>query len=146
MTVLIRPLLPSDRPEWGALWRAYLAFYETELPVEIYDSSFARMLAGLDNEFQGRIALWNDRPVGLVHYLFHRHGWKTENVCYLQDLFVAPDMRGKGIARRLINAVYAEADAAGAPAVYWMTQEFNTQARNLYDKIATLTPFVKYAR
>lgn len=146
MSLEIRPLAPADRAEWGVLWQGYLTYYETTLPETVYDSSFARMLSGDDHEFQGRLALLDGKPVGLVHYLFHRHGWKIENVCYLQDLYTAPEARGKGIARALIEAVYAEADKAGAPAVYWLTQDFNTTARQLYDRIGTLTPFVKYAR
>ena len=146
MSVFIRPIAAEDRAAWGALWRGYLDYYETELPDAVYDSSFARMLSGDAGEFQGRLALWNGRPVGLVHFLFHRSGWKIENVCYLQDLFTLPEMRGKGIARALIERVYAEADAADAPAVYWMTQNFNTTARRLYDKIATQTPFIEYER
>ena len=42
---------------------------------------------GAENEFRGLIALVEGKPVGLVHFLFHRHGWKIENVCYLQDLY-----------------------------------------------------------
>ncbi|MDD9921010.1 MAG: GNAT family N-acetyltransferase, partial [Boseongicola sp.] len=57
-----------------------------------------------------------------------------------------PDVRGQGIGRALIEAVYSAADDAGAPAVYWLTQDFNAEARKLYDRIGTLTPFIKYAR
>ena len=48
--------------------------------------------------------------------------------------------------RALITAVYAAADEAGAPSVYWLTQEGNTTARQLYDRIATPTDFMKYQR
>jgi GNAT superfamily N-acetyltransferase len=78
--------------------------------------------------------------------MYHRHGWKVEPVCYLQDLYAAPDVRGTGLGRALIEAVYAQADSDGCPSVYWMTQEFNATARKLYDRIATLTPFIKYSR
>ncbi|NNF92000.1 MAG: GNAT family N-acetyltransferase, partial [Boseongicola sp.] len=86
------------------------------------------------------------RPVGLAHYLFHRHGWSVADVCYLQDLYADPEVRGQGIGRALIEDVYAKADAAGAPSVYWLTQDFNTQARRLYDRIGEVTPFIKYKR
>ncbi len=84
--------------------------------------------------------------MGLVHFIFHRHNWKIEDVCYLQDLYADPAMRGSGVGRALIEAVYAAADSHGAPAVYWMTQDFNTTARKLYDRIGQLTPFIKYQR
>jgi len=146
MTLTIRPLTATDRPEWTRLWTDYLAFYDTTLLAELYDSTFARLLGDDPQDYSGLLAVQDGQPVGLAHYLFHRHGWKIENTCYLQDLYADPAVRGTGIGRALIEAVYGAADAAGAPSVYWTTQHFNTQARQLYDRIATLTPFVKYAR
>lgn len=146
MTCLVRPLTLADEPHWRALWRDYLAFYETELPGEVYDIFFRRLLGDDPQDFHGLIAEVDGSPVGLAHYLFHRHGWKIENVCYLQDLFAVPEVRGKGVGRALIEAVYAAADEAGAPGVYWLTQDFNAEARKLYDRVGTVTPFIKYAR
>lgn len=142
----IRSLAPSDHAEWHRLWTAYLAFYETTLPEEIYDSTWSRLLGNDSYDPIGLIAEVDGRPVGLTHYFFHRHGWKVENVCYLQDLYADPEVRGQGIGRALIEAVYAAADAAGCPSVYWTTQDFNTEARKLYDRVGTLTPFIKYQR
>lgn len=143
---MIRPVRAEDKPEWARLWTAYLAFYETTLPSQIYDTHFDRLLGDDPQDFNGLLALSDDTPVGLAHYLFHRHGWSVENTCYLQDLFVDPDIRGTGAGRALIEAVYAKADAAGAPSVYWMTQDFNATARQLYDRVGELTPFIKYKR
>lgn len=144
--VRIRPLEERDFPDWRLLWRDYLAFYETELNEAIYASSFARMIGDDPRDFSGLVAELDGKLVGLVHYVFHRHGWKVEDVCYLQDLYAAPEVRGMGVGRALIEAVYAAADEAGAPSVYWMTQEGNAEARKLYDRIGTLTPFIKYQR
>ncbi len=146
MSLIVRPLQASDEVEWRRLWKAYLAFYETELPEEIYATHFARLLGDDPQDFHGLVAELDGRLVGLTHYVFHRHGWRIENVCYLQDLYADPEVRGTGVGRALIEAVYAAADAAGAPAVYWLTQEFNTTARQLYDRIGVATPFIKYAR
>lgn len=144
--VVIRPLRESDRDEWGRLWTDYLTFYETRLNESVYDTTFARLLGDDSHDFKGLIAEVDGNPVGLTHYLFHRHCWREENVCYLQDLYADSHVRGQGIGRALIEAVYAAADAAGAPSVYWLTQDFNHTARQLYDRIGTVTPFIKYAR
>ena len=145
----IRPINADDETEWRRLWTAYLDYYKSSVPEEVYRSSFDRMLAGnagAENEFRGLIAEVDGKPVGLVHYLFHRHGWKIENVCYLQDLYADPAVRGTGVGRALIEAVYEKADEADCPSVYWLTQDFNTTARQLYDRIATKTPFIQYKR
>jgi GNAT superfamily N-acetyltransferase len=146
MSPIIRPLVSEDETDWRRLWTDYLAFYKTSVAEAVYATTFARLLGPDPQDFSCLIAEIDGRPVGLAHYLFHRHGWKIENVCYLQDLFVAPEARGTGTGRALIEAVYAAADAAGAPAVYWLTQDFNHTARQLYDRVARVTPFIRYNR
>lgn len=144
MSLIIRPIETSDRSEWERLWTAYLAFYETELPVDIYNVYFGRLLGDDPRDFSGLIAEIDGKAVGLTHFVFHRHGWKVEDVCYLQDLWADPEVRGKGIGRALIEAVYERAAAAKSPNVYWNTAQDNVQARLLYDRVGKLTPFIKY--
>jgi len=146
MTCLIRPLETRDETHWRRLWTDYLTFYESSVSEQVYATTFARLLGDDPQDFNGLIAEVAGRPVGLTHYLFHRHGWKIENVCYLQDLYADPEVRGSGVGRALIEAVYKAADQAGAPTVYWLTQDFNAEARKLYDRIGVLSPFIKYGR
>lgn len=142
----VRPLRPEDRDDWARLWTSYLAFYKATVPEAVRDSTFARLLGDDPQDPSCVIAEAGGRPVGLVHYLFHRHCWRIENVCYLQDLYAAPEARGTGVGRALIEAVYAAADANGTPAVYWLTQDFNAEARRLYDRIGQATSFIRYTR
>ncbi|GAA6165037.1 GNAT family N-acetyltransferase [Pelagimonas sp. KU-00592-HH] len=144
--ITIRPLRAEDEADWRVLWTGYLDYYETSVPEEVYQTTFARLLGDAPQDFSCLVAERDGKLLGLTHYLFHRHAWKVENVCYLQDLFAAPEARGTGIGRALIEAVYDAADKAGAPAVYWLTQDFNTTARQLYDRVAALTPFIRYNR
>lgn len=143
--ISVRPLTRSDEADWRRLWKDYLAFYETEVADEIYTTYFERLLGNDPCDYSGLLIEVNGVPKGLAHYLFHRHGWRIEDTCYLQDLYVDPDCRGLGLGRKLIEAVYDKADAHGANPVYWLTQEFNTTARQLYDRLATKTPFVQYS-
>ena len=142
----IRPLTAADEADWRRLWTGYLEYYETAVTEDVYKTTFARLLGDDPQDFTCLIAEADGRPVGLTHYLFHRHAWKIENVCYLQDLYTDPSVRGTGAGRALIEAVYAAADSAGCPSVYWLTQDFNATARRLYDRVATLTPFIRYNR
>jgi hypothetical protein len=91
---VIRPLHADDEGEWRRLWTAYLAFYETVLPEEVYASTFARLTGEAAGEFRGLIATMDGRPVGLAHYLFHRSCWTVGDICYLQDLYADPEVRG----------------------------------------------------
>ncbi len=145
-TLTIRPLRPEDRDQWAEMWRDYLAFYETKVPDSTFQSTFARLLGDDPNDFSCFVADLDGQLLGLTHYLFHRHAWKEESVCYLQDLYARPEARGTGVGRALIEAVYEEADRQKAPSVYWLTQENNHTARKLYDRIGKLSPFLKYQR
>ena len=146
MPLEITPIKADDRVEWQDLWAAYLAFYETTVPAEVYDTTFERLCAADRPHQNALMARQDGRAVGLVHYIFHPHNWKVEDVCYLQDLYASPDVRGTGVGRALIEAVYDAADRNGTPSVYWLTQDFNTTARRLYDRVGVLTPFIKYTR
>lgn len=142
----IRAIQPQDKPRWAALWYAYLDFYDTTLPGAVYDATFTSVLADRKGGVQGRLAWIDGEAVGLVHFLHHAHAWRPEGALYLQDLFAQPELRGRGIGRALIEAVYAHADATGLDYVYWMTQQSNRRARSLYDKLGSRTEFVKYVR
>ena len=146
MTLTIRPLTAADHADWHRLWTAYLAFYDTVLPEAVFQTTFARLLDPARPQQNALVAEMDGRLIGLVHYIYHAHNWRAEDVCYLQDLYVDADIRGTGAGRALIEAVYRAADANGTPTVYWLTQEFNATARELYDLIAKVTPFIYYHR
>lgn len=141
--ISIEPLTLADRDDWQPLWDAYLVFYESELAHEVTESVFARIAA--NDGLHGAIARDDEgRPVGIVHWLTHPSTWSTEEYCYLEDLFVAPEGRSAGVGRALIGYVRDWADASGCEKVYWLTQDSNATARALYDRVAASTGFVHY--
>jgi GNAT superfamily N-acetyltransferase len=83
--------------------------------------------------------------VGLTHYVFHRSTTRLHDVCYLQDLFTAERVRGRGIGRRLIEAAYEVGRNAGSSRVYWQTQTTNHAGRALYDRVAKHLGFIVYS-
>ncbi len=140
---IITSLTASDREAWLPLWNDYLTFYESELTDEVTALVFARLAA--QDGLHGAIARDDDgRTVGFVHWLFHPSTWSSGPYCYLEDLFVSPDVRGGGVGRALIAHVREQAVDAGAAKVYWLTQQGNATARALYDRVATDTGFVHY--
>jgi GNAT superfamily N-acetyltransferase len=146
MSYAIRTLQPTDRLQWGVLWQGYLKFYETALPADVTELTWRRLMDP-EAPILGFCAAGPDGSLlGIVHYLFHPVTWAAGPRCYLEDLFTAPEARGKGVGRALIEAVYAAADARGADQVYWLTQSTNATARRLYDQVAAATPFIKYRR
>ena len=137
------PLTRDKYDEWHPLWQGYLTFYEANLSDEITKNNWKRFHD--ENEPVFALGAFIDgKLVGFVHYIFHRTNWSLTDACYLQDLYADPEVRGKGIGRALIEAVYDAARTNGTLSVYWITQEENKTARKLYDKISSLSGFVHY--
>lgn len=145
MSIAIRPLKSSDRAGWEKLWLAYLAFYEVDLDGEITELTWQRALDPL-GPVQAFVAEDETGAVlGITHYLFQPVTWHVNERCYLEDLYVAQEARGKGIARALIMAVKNAAVERGSDQVYWLTNHDNDTARALYDKVASNTGLIKYS-
>ena len=142
----VRTLYEDDFSNWKTLWHKYLMFYNTSVQDIVYETTFKRLISSQNSSQNALVAEQDNYLIGLVHYIYHPHNWKVEDVCYLQDLFVESTIRGTGVGRALIEAVYSASDTNNASTVYWLTQDFNKQARRLYDNIASLTPFIKYNR
>ncbi|MGR6922783.1 GNAT family N-acetyltransferase [[Actinomadura] parvosata] len=139
----IGKLLPSDRNAWEGLFRAYIDFYERTEPDEMYDRAWQEFQA--DTRLHALAARLDGRLVGITHFLTHGSTSAPDTeVCYLQDLFTAPDVRGKGVGRALIAAVTDWGRERGCSRVYWNTHESNSTARHLYDRVAENRGFIRY--
>lgn len=145
----VRFIGKQDYEQWFPLWNGYNAFYgrsgKTALPPEITEMTWTRFFDAYE-PVQALVADIEGRLVGLAHYLFHRSTISIEPFCYLQDLFTAEAVRGKGVGKALIERVCEEAKLAGAPRVYWHTHESNHIARKLYDQVAELSGFIVYRK
>ena len=147
MKTKVRRLAPRDKQAWAPIFKAYIEFYKASVADDVLEETWTRLMSGIDGFHIGFVAVdETDMPVGIAHVLFHRSTWSKTYYCYLEDLFVRPDIRAGGIGRSLVEAVYREADARGASRTYWTTQEFNYRARGLYDQVATKSPFIQYRR
>ena len=137
----VAALHPDDRTSWQALARGYKEFYKTATSDEEFEAAWKRLLRqdgvfGLGAKIDGRL-------VGIAHFLFHTSVW-ADKACYLQDLFTEREMRRRGVARALIEAVAQAARQQGAKRYYWLTHESNAVARALYDRVGKYNGFIRY--
>jgi GNAT superfamily N-acetyltransferase len=137
-------LEPGDRERWAELWRGYLTFYETELPENIYESTWSRIIDPKGEIHALGVRDHDGRLAGITHFFTHPHAWSQTEACYLQDLFVDANYRGQGYARALIDGVAAAARLRDCCNMYWITHETNTTARRLYDAVAKNSGFIRY--
>ncbi len=145
MEAVVTEIREADHDRWVELWTAYLAFYNTTLPTEIFDSTWNRLMSrsGTLSGFGVRESV-DGKLLGITHYLLHETAWTPKKMCYLQDLFVDANCRGQGLARRLIEKVAETAKTLDCYKCYWLTQDNNIQARLLYDKVAKFNGFLRY--
>jgi GNAT superfamily N-acetyltransferase len=141
MTITIRPIAAGDKERWLDLFKQYIVFYKSALSDEQFELNWER----IHSEFNinGIVAEVDGQVIGFAHYIFRPSTWDKNNFCYLEDLFVDPSIRSKGVGRALINELEAIASGKGAKRLYWTTAPDNETARRLYDKVA-ITDRVQY--
>ncbi|WP_424589341.1 GNAT family N-acetyltransferase [Buttiauxella sp.] len=144
--VQVKALEGSDYAAWKVLWQGYLSFYNSQLSDELSQLTWQRLLDPA--ELMYALGAFNEdgKMLGFAHLIYHRGTWSAGDHCYLEDLFTAPESRGKGVGRALIEAVYQHAQAKGSQRVYWHTHETNAAGQALYDKLADKPGFIQYRK
>jgi GNAT superfamily N-acetyltransferase len=141
--MLIRDALPSDEPSWRKLWDGYVAFYEADVPEDVTLKTWERLIRKQDG-LLCRIAETGGQVCGFALCVLHAGTWTTAPVCYLEDLFVSPEHRGRGIGEALIRDLVGMAKTQGWSRLYWHTQANNAKARSVYDRFTKADDFVRY--
>jgi GNAT superfamily N-acetyltransferase len=143
MAILVRPVTGEDRLAWFGLWGGYCEFYGTFVADDVSEATWERLLDPAQ-PMMCFLACDGAEVVGFVNAVLHLNTWTTKHVCYLEDLFVAPEMRRKGAGRALIQALAQYGRDEDWFCIYWKTKEDNTTARRLYDSITPVTDWVRY--
>lgn len=143
MTTSIRDTQAKDEAAWRRLWAGYCEFYKSVVPADVTDATWWRLLDPR-SPIVGRVAESDGAVVGFTNCVMHEGTWSKSPICYLEDLFVDPAVRGKGIGRLLLEDLVERGRKAGWGYLYWHTQAGNATARRLYDTFTLADDFVKY--
>lgn len=144
MTLTIRPIEARDEARWRVLWDGYTRFYEREPEETLTRHTWARIM---DPHAPVYAIVAQDETgtvIGIANYLLHENTSTLTPVCYLQDLFVDPQVRAHGAGKLLIDWLVDEMKARKWSRLYWNTKENNYRARGLYDKYTPHSGFVRY--
>lgn len=143
MKFAISDLSEGDYEAWKPLWDGYCRFYEKDMPAAITARTWQRLIDP-QVPVSGRVARLGGRIIGFAHYVLHPSTWEITSVCYLEDLFVAPEARGTGAGRALIDDLLSLCETRGWSELYWMTAETNATARRVYDHYDKANGMVQY--
>ena len=143
MALTIRSALPSDETAWRGMWRGYCDFYRASIPDEITNRTWKRILDP-DSAVMCVVAEVDGNVYGFANCVVHENTWEAQPVCYLEDLYVVPAARGKGIGSALIEWLRNAMRAEGWARLYWHTRADNETARRVYDRFAEADDFVRY--
>ena len=141
--ITVRAATAADEPGWRELWAGYNAFYVATVLEPITQSTWRRVLDPAAPVL-GRVAESDGRVVGFSNSVLHESTWAAAPICYLEDLFVDPAVRGKGVGRLLLQDLVELARQSGWPTLYWHTRGSNATARRLYDTFTSADDFVRY--
>ncbi|MGO4152033.1 GNAT family N-acetyltransferase [Cupriavidus sp. YAF13] len=142
-SVIVREVQGSDYEQWQKLWLAYQNFYEVNLEEGTTRSTFNRCLDPDEPVFSS-VAVKDKQIIGLVNLVLHRSTWSVADYCYLEDLYVAPTIRGAGTGKLLIEWVQNFAQQHQCARLYWHTHATNKRAQKLYNWVAQDSGFIEY--
>lgn len=139
----IRDPGPADEGAWRDLWDGYNRFHGADVPDDVTAGTWRRLLDPSSRLF-ARLAAREDRVVGFSCSVLHPGTWSLESYCYLEDLFVDPAERGRGVGEALIRDLLDLGRSCGWRRIYWHTHADNATARRLYDRVTTEDGVVRY--
>lgn len=143
MPLTIRAPLPADRDAWDSLYQGYAAFYNVTQTSAMRDTVWSWLMDDA-KPVHGMVAQGPTGLVGLAHFRPFARPLSASTGGFLDDLFVAPDGRGQGVAEALIQAVRDHGAAQGWTVIRWITAEDNYRARAVYDRVADKTKWATY--
>jgi ribosomal protein S18 acetylase RimI-like enzyme len=128
----IRRAGPADAPEIARLLHDFNVEFGEPTPGVPALTEYARRLL---EEAEMTVLLAGEGPDGISLIRFRPSVWTGAAEAHLQELYVVPPLRGRGIGRALLEATIAAAREAGATGIDLNTGETDTAARALYESM-----------
>jgi GNAT superfamily N-acetyltransferase len=131
----IRKATPEDVSLIKLFIRA-LAEYEREPQAAVAtEEDLLRDGFGAEPKYRCLIAEWDGAPAGFAFYFYNYSTWQGRPGLYLEDLFVKPEFRGKGIGKALLLHLAGIAAAENCGRFQWQVLDWNTPAIDFYKSL-----------
>jgi GNAT superfamily N-acetyltransferase len=144
MELTVRSTRTEDAQAWHALWRGYCAALDGAVSDKVTEGVWQRILASNEPVWCLLACRAGNEPVGFANYVLHPHTWSLQPVCYLEDLFVAPEARSSGAGRALIEGIVALGRRHGWRRVYCTRMKTTTALGRCMIGSPPRTDYVRY--
>ncbi|MFE1172788.1 GNAT family N-acetyltransferase [Streptomyces sp. NPDC058773] len=140
----VSPATEGDYVHWRKLYQGYADFYKKEMPESRAECVWSWIM-NPEHEVNCILVRGEDGvPVGLAHYRPFARPLTATTGGFLDDLFVAPELRGSGAADALFTRLREITAERGWSVLRWITMDDNYRARGKYDRVAQQTKWVTY--
>lgn len=137
----IRPLKFEDYSEWLPLWDGNNLGQRDEA---VTAETWKRLCDPRNTQVNGLCAEMGGALLGITHYIVHLTTGNIKPVCYMQDVYVDPAHRRKGVAKRMIEKLTKIARREQWTRMYWLTQMGNVEAKAMYENFGVKLNFSFY--
>lgn len=142
--LLIDKLKPEDREVWEKMWQDSVSEHGS-ITTDAVEQTWTFIMSGIPLGIHGLCARLDGELVGFLHYVLHPVAGATQPVCYMQDVFVPESQRRKGIASHLIAALAHFCKQQEWERIYWLVDQNNKPAQELYQDIGIKLNFTLHA-
>jgi len=127
------------------LWAEYQTFYKVAEIDRTKNKAFVESILAQPDKGRIHLILEDDVAVGFSTLYFTFASTVSSQVAVLNDLYVCPDYRQQGKARRLLEHAKDTVQGLEIPYMRWMTQDTNKQAQQLYKNYSEPSEWLVYA-
>jgi GNAT superfamily N-acetyltransferase len=140
---MIREIRLDDKNQWEMLYRGYADFYKVEMNDKILNTVW-EWIHDNNHDVCGLVYEQESKIIGIVHYRKMPSPLRGEYIGFLDDLFVEPNHRKKGVGEKIIREIKEISKRNNWNLVRWITLDDNIKAKSLYKKLSKKTNWEVY--
>lgn len=134
MGLTIRPARPGDATLVLALVRELAEYERLAHAVDATAAAIDAALFAPSPRVFCDIAEWSGEPVGVALWFLNFSSFRGRNGIYLEDIFVRPAFRGRGIGKALLAGLARRCMAEGWTRLEWAVLDWNTPSIEFYKR------------
>lgn len=135
MSEIIRRVQPGDESELTAMIHELAEFERAAKDCTVTESQLREALFGDYPTVQGHIVEADGQPAAGALWFRNFSTWDGVAGIYLEDLYVRPEFRRRGLARKILATLARECVASGYTRLSWAVLDWNVNAIALYDAV-----------